>query len=180
MCVTTELAGQLIANSAAPFQESHRASLEALGEAALRSLAEKYTAAAPAAEPSTAPAPATPPAEPSQPATAALSALTPEQFLAMAPPEVRQLVAAAQAATQARRTTVLAALQGKTAFPQARLEAMEVADLEALAQTLRVSPAHTIDYSLAGVAPAPAQLAASDAAVYLTPPNGWAKKEGGN
>lgn len=158
MCATKELAGQLIANAAAPFDESQRATLEALGEDVLKSIVEKYE----------------PAAQPAQPVTlAAGKPLTKEEFLAIAPPEVRALVDAAETAARFRRESVLAALAGKTAFSDDRLKAMPTDDLEALAQSVRATPP-AVDYGLRGTpVNSSVALSAAERAVYTNPPDPW-------
>jgi len=109
-----ELAERLIACEGSPFTEEDRENLEAFSPERLAALAEQLDPTKPAPEP-----------EP-KPRTA-------EQWLAEAPPEVRELVSRHQTEEKARHATLVASLKGlpqvKAIYDEARLASLTVPQL---------------------------------------------------
>lgn len=170
MCTTASLAGRLIANAAAPFTEEQRASLEALGEATLTSLAAQYEPPVPVT-----PATPTPAATETQVAASAPvnRQLSEAEFLAICPDNYRTVLLAAQHARETNRANLLTQLSGKVGLPDTSLQAMSDNDLQALANAWRgANPQVT---GLQGV-PVPPQLVGlsdADRKVYTNPPDPW-------
>lgn len=132
----------LIANANSPFAESDQGFLEALTDERLAQFETQtgQTATTSAATPAVAQS-AQPAAQPvaaasaAQPVGAQPAQLTEEQFMAMAPPSIRNLVSAAQAADAAARTGLIRSLaQAQTEYPEAELQAMTTQNLERLAR----------------------------------------------
>lgn len=175
------LATKLIACSAAPYQESDRATLEAWPEAALENLDKAYegaathrAAAATATPGDPPPAPQVPetPKTPDTPTNPAPKALTEAEWLASAPPSVRTLVSRAQAQdAQAKAFYVeqITKLQAAGAYSAEKLNSMSVEELEPLARALNVQ--RKVDFSPIG---APVSVAAGAADTkYPDPPSPW-------
>lgn len=153
----SEVVGRLIANKAAPFTDNDRAHLEALSEEDLSVLDRVFPVTMPAATATAAqPADATP--TPTTPAVAVVAKpKTLAEWMAEAPPELRDLVTRHQVAETTHRAQLVGLLkQTQTAFAETELVAMGTDGLEKLCTALGVQFGAPVvrDFSVqAGVAP---------------------------
>lgn len=171
MADKVKLAGRLIANAAAPFDETDRPMLEAMADAKLQSLADSLAPevtpvtepAAPAVPVAAAPATETAP-EPKKPEP------TEDEVIAALPKALQGLIAKAKSDDAAKRTALVAGLKSAQAeYDEAALEAKSTVELESLARMLRLD-APRMDYSGRPIA----SLAASESDAYLNPPDPYA------
>lgn len=133
----SDLVGRLIANTATPFTDKHRAQLEAFGEQELTALDAALQHAEPEPEPD--------PEEPEEPDD---SERIPKEELA----DLRAAAAAHKRQEAAKKAALIARLKGKQAvYSEDRLKAMSVEQLEEVAQLAKIDAAPERDYSGRGL-----------------------------
>ena len=144
---TKELAGRLIGLSASPYQETDRPTLEALPEAALEATIAAFEAKTPVegekpkegeAPAVVAPVIATPVVQ--NAAAPALTQLTTEQFLAIAPDNVKRMLAEADRFAERQRGQLIRTLAAaQSHLDEAALKTRTLTQLEEYAAMLGVS-----------------------------------------